>query len=212
MHYGGKSAAFGRDGRSNVLTVWPRRAKTSTIVGNNATTNIRCEVLIKVAELRCSRYPCPYKKGNIMSPSLNLSETAAVFPCPTCKETVNTSMQLCPFCGAAIDHAAAEASAIETSEISRACSDASYLKIMLGILIPFGALVFFPFLGLAGLVGFVFIKYAVPVMVIRWWIKYGRVKSQDLDLRRARKAVIVVSGVSLLVLLFVHVNLCGLAL
>ena len=58
-------------------------------------------------------------------------------------------MQECPFCGTAIDHAVAGASATETSKISRAHSDASYLKIMLGILIPFGALVFFPFLGLA---------------------------------------------------------------
>ena len=121
-------------------------------------------------------------------------------------------MQQCPFCGTAIDHAVAGASAIETSKISRACSDASYLKIMLGILIPFGALVFFPFLGLAGLVGFVFIKYAIPVTAIRWWIKYGRMKSQDLDLRKARKTVIVVSVVSLVVLLFVHVHLFGLTL
>jgi hypothetical protein len=121
-------------------------------------------------------------------------------------------MQQCPFCGTAIDHAVAAASATETSKISRACCDASYLKIMLGILIPFGALVFFPFLGLAGLVGFVFIKYAIPVMASRWWIKYGQMKSQDLDLRKAWKTVIVVSVVSLGVLLFVHVNLFGLTL
>jgi hypothetical protein len=147
-----------------------------------------------------------------MSPSLSLSGTVAVFPCPTCKETINTSIQQCPFCGTAIDHAVADASATETTNISRACSDASYLKVMLGILIPFGGLVFFPFLGLAGLVGFVFIKYAVPVMAIRWWIKYGRMKSQESDLRRARKTVIVVSVVSLAVVLFVHVNLFGLRL
>jgi hypothetical protein len=50
----------------------------------------------------------------------------------------------------------------------QACSDASYLKIMIGILISFGATIFLPFLGLVVLVGFVFIKYAVPIMVIRW--------------------------------------------
>ena len=83
---------------------------------------------------------------------------------------------------------------------------------MMGILIPFGGLVFFPFLGLAGLVGFVFIKYAVPVMAVRWWIKYGRIKSQDLDLRRARKTVIVVSVVSLVILLFIRVKLFGVRL
>jgi hypothetical protein len=77
-----------------------------------------------------------------MSPSLSLSGTVAVFPCPTGQETINTSMQQCPFCGTDIDHAIAAASATETSKISRAYSAASYLKIMLGFLIPFGALVF----------------------------------------------------------------------
>jgi hypothetical protein len=120
-------------------------------------------------------------------------------------------MQQCPFCATLIDHAEAEASASETRKISQACSDASYLKIMLGILIPFGALIFFPFLGLAGTVGFVFIKYAVPIMAIRWWIKYGRIKSPDPDLRRARKTAIVVSVISLFVLLFVHATVFGLS-
>jgi hypothetical protein len=49
-------------------------------------------------------------------------------------------------------------------------------------------------------------------MASRWWIKYGQMKSQDLDLRKQWKTVIVVSVVSLGVLLFVHVNLFGLTL
>ena len=73
-------------------------------------------------------------------------------------------------------HVRAEQSAASTSRISQACSDASYLKIMVGILIPFGVMTFFPFLGIARIVGFVFIKYAVPVMTIRWWIKYAASK------------------------------------
>lgn len=121
-------------------------------------------------------------------------------------------MASCPFCGAAINPAVAEASAAETSKVSQACNDASYLKIMLGALIPFAGLLFFPFLGLAGLIGFVFIKYAVPFMAIRWWIKYGRIKSQDVDLGRARKTVIVASAVSLAILVFIHVHLFGLTL
>ena len=121
-------------------------------------------------------------------------------------------MPRCPFCGAAIDRALAEASAAETSKISQACSDASYLKVMLGTLIPFAGLVFFPFLGLAGLIGFVFIKYAVPFMALRWWIKYGRIKSEDVDLKSARKTVVVASAVSLAVLVFIHVHLFGLTL
>ena len=84
-----------------------------------------------------------------MAGSLSLSAAVQVFPCPHCQETINTSVQQCPFCSVPIDHAAAELSAAATSKISQACSDASYLKIMLGILIPFAATIFFPFLGLA---------------------------------------------------------------
>ena len=147
-----------------------------------------------------------------MSPSLGLSSAVAVLPCPKCKETINTSMRECPFCSAAIDRDVAEGSAATTSRISQACSDASYLKIMLGILIPFGATIFFPFLGLIGLVGFVFIKYALPVMIFRWWIKYGHIKTADPDFRSARRTAIWVGAISFLVLLLVRVNLFGLRL
>lgn len=147
-----------------------------------------------------------------MAGTLSLSSTVQVFPCPNCRETINTSVQQCPFCSTPIDRAAAEQSAAATSKISQACSDASYLKVMLGILIPFGILIFFPFLGLAGMVGFVFIKYAVPVMTIRWWIKYGRIKTTDSDFSSARGTVILVSAISFLILLFLRVTLFGLRL
>jgi hypothetical protein len=147
-----------------------------------------------------------------MVEGFSLSAAVQVFPCPNCNETINTSMQQCTFCSTPIDHIAAEAAAEATAKISQACSDASYLKIMLGILIPFGATIFFPFLGLAGLVGFVFIKYAVPFMVIRWWIKYGSIKTTDPDFKSARKAAIFVSVVSAIVLFVLHVNLFGLSL
>jgi hypothetical protein len=147
-----------------------------------------------------------------MAGTLSLSPTVQVFPCPNCRETINTSVQQCPFCSAPIDPIVAEQSAATTSKISQACSDASYLKIMLGALIPFGVLIFFPFLGLAGLVGFVFIKYAVPVMTIRWWVKYGRIKTTDSDFRSARNTVILVSAIASLVLLFLRVTFFGLRL
>jgi hypothetical protein len=147
-----------------------------------------------------------------MAGTLSLSSTVHVFPCPNCCETINTSVQQCPFCSAPVDRAAAEQSAAITSKISQACSDASYLRIMLGILLPFGVMIFFPFLGLAGLVGFVFIKYAVPLMTIRWWVKYGRLKPTDSDFRSARGTVILVSAISFLVLLFLRVTFFSLRL
>jgi hypothetical protein len=147
-----------------------------------------------------------------MSGSLSLSSVVHVFPCPNCGETINTSMQQCQFCSTAIDATSAEASAAETSKISQACSDASYLKIMLGLLIPFGLTIFFPLFGLLGLGGFIFLKYATIVMSIRWWIKFGRLTTDDRDFRSARGTTIMVSAVSFLVLIFLRANLFGLRL
>ena len=141
--------------------------------------------------------------------SFSLSPAVAVLPCPNCRETINTSMQQCPFCSTTIDRASAEASAAETSRISQACSDASYLRIMLGIMLPFAGLAFFPFLGLAGLVGFVFMKYATVVKAVVWWVRYGRLKTTDPDFRKARTTAIWVSAVSLLVLYLVRVTVFG---
>jgi hypothetical protein len=123
-----------------------------------------------------------------------------VFPCPNCQETINTSVQQCPFCSASIDRAAAEQSAAATSEISQACSDASYLKVMAWALLTFFILMFVPFLGLAGIVGLWFLRIAIPVMVVRWWIKFGSIKTDDPDFTRAKRAVVVVGIVALLAL------------
>lgn len=147
-----------------------------------------------------------------MTSLLSLAPIVAVFPCPNCRETINTSVQRCPFCSTPIDPAAAKLSAAETSNISQACSDASYLKVMLGVLLPFGAAIFFPFFGLFALVGFIFIKYALPVMLIRWWIKYGRIKTPDPDFRTARNTATGVSVSTALVFILLHVHLVGLSL
>jgi len=141
--------------------------------------------------------------------SLSLSSQVHVFPCPNCRETINTSMQQCPFCSTAIDGAAAETAAAETSRISQACSDASYLKIMLGMLLPFGILIFVPLLGMIGLFGFVFIKYATLVMTIRWWVKYGKLKTTDPDFSKARGTTIWVAAIDVLVIAFLRVHIFG---
>lgn len=60
------------------------------------------------------------------------------------------------------------------------------------------ALIFVPFLGLAGAVGFWFLRIAVPVMVIRWWIRFGSIETSDADFPGAKRSAIIVSVVALL--------------
>lgn len=134
-----------------------------------------------------------------MSTAFNLTSAIQVFPCPNCRETINTTAQTCPFCGTAIDHAAAEHSAAKTARISRAVSDASYIRIMLGLLIPFFLLIFVPLLNLIGVVGFWFLKIAIPVMTVRWWVLYGRIRTTDPDFPKARRTALIVAAVWLVV-------------
>jgi hypothetical protein len=68
-------------------------------------------------------------------------------------------------------------------------------------LLTFFFLMFFPFLGLAGIVGLWFLRIAIPVMVIRWWIKFGSIKTDDPDFHSAKRAAIIVGIVGLLALI-----------
>ncbi|MBB5329689.1 hypothetical protein [Tunturiibacter gelidoferens] len=127
-----------------------------------------------------------------MAQSLSLSSAVSVFPCPNCKETINTSMQECSFCHTPIDRTAAEESAAATSKISQACSDASYLKIMAGSALTFFLIGFIPILGSVGSLGFLFLEFAIPIMTIRWWIKFGKIKTDDLEFARAKQTAMFV--------------------
>jgi hypothetical protein len=117
--------------------------------------------------------------------------------------TINTTQQPCPFCAAPIDRDVAEATAAIFSRVNQACSDASYLKIMAGMVLTFFILRYIPLLGLIGNVGFLFLMFAVPVMAIRWWVKFGSLKTTDFEFRGAKQTVLIVAGFSLFVLVLV---------
>src|SRR3954451_23210815 len=56
------------------------------------------------------------------------SEDLNVFECPNCKQTIDTSAEVCRFCGAKIDHEAAQKAAHLLARVDLACSDASVLR------------------------------------------------------------------------------------
>jgi len=137
-----------------------------------------------------------------MAQTLSLSSTVSVLPCPVCKQTINTSMQTCPFCSASIDHAAATASADAFARVNQAISDASYLKIMAATAGTFFLLRLVPFLGLLGLLGFWFLLIATPVWAIRWFVKFGALVTDDPEFLRARRTARLVGiGAAVIVLL-----------
>jgi len=132
-----------------------------------------------------------------MANSLSLTSTssnAGIFECPVCKQTIDSSSTKCRFCSAAIDPAAAEVAAEKMAKVNQACSDASFLRTMAIAILVFFGLMFVPYLlSWVGLFGYYFLMFAVPFMTIRWWVKFGAIRADDRDLKRARTTVIVVS-------------------
>jgi hypothetical protein len=136
-----------------------------------------------------------------MAASLSLGSTVAVLPCPACKQTINTSMQTCPFCSAAIDPATASASAEAFARVNQACSDAGYLKVMAGAIGGCFLIGLLPLVGFLGNLGFWILAVATPAMVIRWFVKFGDIKSTDPDFVSARHSAIAVGIIAATVLL-----------
>lgn len=123
----------------------------------------------------------------------SISTNAGIFECPVCKQTIDASSTECRFCSAPIDPIAAEAAAEKMAKVNQACSDASFLRTMAFAFLAFIVIMFIPFMGLLGVAGYWFLMFAVPFMSIRWWIKFGAIRVDDRDLKRARTTVIVVS-------------------
>ena len=129
----------------------------------------------------------------------NLSLTASsgnlgIFECPACKQTIDASAGTCRYCSATIDPVAAEAAAEKMSKINQACSDASFLRTAAISVLAFIGIMFIPFFGLLGIAGYYFLLVAVPFLAMRWWVKFGRIRADDSDFRRARITVIVISA------------------
>lgn len=131
-----------------------------------------------------------------MANSLSLTSTssnAGIFECPVCKQTIDSSSTKCRFCSATIDPAAAELAAEKMAKVNQACSDASFLRTMAITILVFLGFMFVPFLSILGISGYWFLMFAVPFVTIRWWVKFGAIRADDRDLKRARTTVIVVS-------------------
>lgn len=113
---------------------------------------------------------------------------AQTFPCPSCREFINDQMQVCRYCNAPVDPHAAAAAVAEQDRINRACNSASLARNLAGVMWVFFFIRLVPMFGFAsaGMYGGLF---AVPVWVALWWFKYGRIRTDDIDYKRARKNI-----------------------
>jgi len=131
------------------------------------------------------------------------SEDLDVFDCPKCGQTIDASADVCRFCGAKVDHQAAQRAAHLLARVDLACSDASYLRnaAVITLLLPPGILIglgrnprFIERVGFQNtLIGFCVLVLLVaspfPFWTLRWWRKYAGLVSDDDDFQTARKVI-----------------------
>ena len=132
-----------------------------------------------------------------------------IFACPSCKETIDTAAVKCPFCSTSIDPKIAEAAADAMAKVNQACSDASYLRIMAGSMLVFLLASILPLIGFVAISGFYFLVVAVPIMTIRWWIKFGGLHSDENDWRRAKRTALISLGIWVIFLILVIARFTG---
>jgi len=131
------------------------------------------------------------------------SEELDVFECPHCGQTIDTSADVCRFCGAKVDHTEAQKAAQLLEKVDQACSDASILRYMavgaftLSVGLPVGVLRNPRFIENVGFVnvalGYCALVFAVslpfPFWSMRWWSKNAHLASDDEDFQKDRKMV-----------------------
>ncbi|MEO6724498.1 MAG: hypothetical protein ABIP14_04285 [Blastocatellia bacterium] len=109
--------------------------------------------------------------------------------CRICGETINPSLTNCPYCGAVID--SAESPVRDLSPISNACKEATFLKAMARLLVACFLALVLSFVENFALWAFLIFLTAVPMMLVRWWIKYRNLQTTDQNYATAKRDVAV---------------------
>ena len=96
-------------------------------------------------------------------------------------------MRTCRFCSTPIDLQAASVAAELQSRVNRACSDASFLRTAAAAMFVLLALSVVPLISLVTYLGFIITFFVVLVLMVRWQIKFGSIKTQDVDYQGAKR-------------------------
>ncbi len=131
------------------------------------------------------------------------SEDLGVFECPNCKQTIDTTADVCRFCGAKVNHEAAQKAAHLLAKVDQACSDASVIRYMTvpAFCLPVGVVIgllrnprFIQHVGFQNvLLGFCVLVLIVsspfPIWSLLWWGKNANLASDDEEFQNERRMV-----------------------
>ncbi len=123
------------------------------------------------------------------------------YPCPNCREFINTSMTAYQFCSAPVDPQAAMAAVEAQDKINDACNSASLIRNLAGGMWVcfFARLV--PFIGLVATAAMLLLFILVPIRLVYWLAKYGGIQTADVDFKRARRNLLIAFGLWLLIII-----------
>lgn len=118
-----------------------------------------------------------------MSESI-LSTQPSILACPSCGQMIYSDSTKCRFCSAEIDPVAAAAGAALQKKVNDACNLAKAARHMAASMwVFFGVGFIFGFARFGVLV----LSVGVPVSVLLWQIKYGRLQTTDPDYKKAKR-------------------------
>jgi hypothetical protein len=129
-----------------------------------------------------------------------VADPLRTYPCPHCGEILLTGTTPCPACGTPIDAAVAEAVADRHEQFQKAFGEANSLVITARAFLAFFALSFVPFLSPLGQLGVLLLLVWVPVLLLRWYRRYGKLDYPGDEYRQARDWVqqaVVIWGLAL---------------
>ena len=112
--------------------------------------------------------------------------SARTFPCPNCTQLVMVGVEKCRHCSSPIDAAVAEAAATTQDKVNLAYSDAMVIRNLAVGMWVFFLVRFIPFVGIVGWIGMMVLLVAVPVKLILWQVKFGRINTTDPDYKTAK--------------------------
>jgi hypothetical protein len=92
----------------------------------------------------------------------------------------------CRHCSSPIDATVAAAAADVQEKANAACSDAMVIRNLAVGMWVFFLVRFIPFVGIIGWIGMGGLLIGVPVKLIIWQMKFGRIKTSDPDYRKAK--------------------------
>ena len=123
-----------------------------------------------------------------------------VIRCPHCEEYIDARSAECRFCHGYIDTLTAQTSAEIQERVNAAYNEASWLRNGAGVYAIFVAIrLFVPFLALGSGIVLPIMFLALPILLIQWRMRFGRLLTNDPDYPRAKRNWLVALLIWLLV-------------